>query len=261
MPLLMVAGHQRSGTSIMRILLNSHPEIAVTHEFANLKNIRRSRWYYSMYILRRMMELQARGNEFALFRNDHTSLMENLLFMGRYLVRIQWNRSRVFGFQGAESALHSLFPKRKWVGDKFPDYIWNLKHYASSGKVTCIVMYRDGRDVASSTLVSVRTMWKNRKFIRILDNPEKIANRWVRSIELMERCAGKVIPVRYERLISEPKAVMGEIGSALGVNPEYFPTHLLRPTSVGKHHSLLTDQELGIVQAIAGPTLARLGYS
>jgi Sulfotransferase family len=261
MPLLMVTGHQRSGTTILRILLNSHPEIAVTHEFANLKHLGRSRAYYSAYILRQTVAIGRKGGRFNLFRNEPTSLRQNLVFIGRYLLQIQRTPSWRIGFSGAESALHGLFPNRRWVGDKFPDYIWSLKYFAGCGKLACIVIYRDARDVVSSTLANVRTVWKDRHFVHAFDTPGKVATRWVKSIELMESCAGKIIPIRYERLMSEPKAVADELGRALDVNPAYFPMHILHNASIGKHRTDLEPQALTAVELIAGETLARLGYS
>jgi hypothetical protein len=260
MPLVMITGHQRSGTTILRILLNSHPDIAVTNEFANFKYLCRSRVYYSLYILHQAMRMRSRGRTLNFHRNENTPWWENSLFIGKYLARIQRTRHSYIGFAGAEAALHSLFPKRAWVGDKSPEYIWSLKYYSDTAKITCIVVYRDGRDVVSSSLESVRTEWKNREFIRAFDTAEKVAIRWVKSIEMMEGCAGKIIPVRYEHLISDPKAVMGELGRSLGVNPEYFPIHLLHGASIGKHRDRLARQDLATVETIAGPTLARLGY-
>jgi hypothetical protein len=261
MPLLLVTGHQRSGTTILRILLNSHPEIGVTHEFANLKHLGRSRAFYSAYILRQTVAIGRKGLRFNLFRNEFTPLWKNLLFIGSYLWRIQRTSSRRIGFAGAESALHGLFPGRRWVGDKFPDYIWSLKYFAGSGKITCIVIYRDARDVVNSTLENVRTVWKNRSFVRAFDTPEKVAVRWVKSIELMDECAGKIVPVRYERLMSEPGAVAEDLGRALDVDPACFPVQILHRSSIGKHRAGLDPQSLAAVESIAGETLARLGYS
>jgi hypothetical protein len=261
MPLLMVTGHQRSGTTILRILLNSHPQIAVTHEFANLKYLGRSRAFYSAYILRQTLAVWQRGRRFNFYLNEPTPPWRNILFIGSYLWRIQQTPSWRIGFAGAESALHGLFPGRKWVGDKFPDYIWSLKYFAGCGKITCVVIYRDARDVASSTLENVRTIWKNKRFVHAFDTPEKIARRWVKSIELMEECAGKILTVRYERLMTEPKAVADELGRALEIDPAYFPIHILHPASIGKHRGGLEPQARAAVESIAGAALARLGYS
>ncbi len=261
MPLLLVTGHQRSGTTILRILLNSHPEIAVTNEFANFKYLHRSRFIYSAYILRRLLGCRERGAAYMLHRNEATSWRENARFMASYLIRIQGIRSGRIGFAGAESALRGLFPKKRWLGDKFPDYIWSLRNFSKRTGVRSIVIYRDGRDVVSSALLSARTAWKGRKFAGAFDTPEKNAARWVKSIQLMEECAKGIFSVRYERLMSEPEAVAEELGRELDVDPACFPIHILRGSSVGKHRTGLDPQSLAAVESIAGATLARLGYS
>jgi hypothetical protein len=260
MSLLMITGHQRSGTTILRILLNSHPEIAITNEFANLKYLGRSRVVYSLYILRQAFRMPSRGGTSTFHRNELTSWRENVLFIVKYLALIQRTPSRYIGFLGAGTALHSLFPARKWVGDKFPDYIWSLKYFALQDKLTCIVIYRDARDVVSSSLESSRSDWKDKEFVRAFDTAEKVASRWVKSVELMEQCAGKILPVRYERLISEPRAVMEELGRSLGVDPAYFPIHILHGSSIGKYRDRLSKQDLATVETIAGETLVRVGY-
>jgi hypothetical protein len=261
MPLLMVTGHQRSGTTILRVLLNSHPQIAVTNEFANLKHLGRSRFFYSAYILKQLLRSPFRGSAFSLHRNERTSRLENARFLARYLARLQMERGWTIGFRGAESTLRALFPGKQWVGDKFPDYIWSLRYFSGCGRLRCIVIHRDARDVASSTLEQARTEWRNKNFVHAFDTPEKIARRWVKSIELMEECAGKILVVRYERLITEPKAVAEELGRALDVDPAYFPIHILHPASIGKHRSGLDPRARAEVESIAGAALARLGYS
>jgi hypothetical protein len=260
MPLLMVTGHQRSGTTILRILLNSHPEIAVTNELANFKYIHRSRLLYTVYLLRRLLACRERGPAYMLHRNEETSWRENARFLAAYLIRVQTVRSGRIGFDGAEAALRALLSGSRWVGDKFPDYIWNLRFFAGSGKVRCIVIYRDARDVAHSVLESVRTQWKGRRFARRFNTPQKIAARWMNAVRLMTECSATIHAVRYERLIAEPEAVAGELGRALDVDPAHFPIHLLRDTSVGRHRGRLGGSDLAAVESIAGETLARLGY-
>ncbi len=260
MPSLLLTGHQRSGTTILRILLNSHPEIAVTNELGSLKHLRRSRFFYSLYLTHRLIGIWRRGPFTALHRNEPTSRWENAAFVLRYLIRVQAARSLRIGYEGAENALRALFPGRCWVGDKYPEYVWSLPEFAAAGSLRCIAVYRDGRDVVSSTLESARTAWKGRDFVQALDTPEKAAVRWVKSIRRMEECGGKVLRVRYERLMAEPAACAGELGRALDVDPAFFPIHILHKASVGRHRGRLSGTELASVEAIAGETLARLGY-
>jgi hypothetical protein len=261
MPLLMVTGHQRSGTTILRILLNSHPEIAVTNELANFKYINRSRFIYTAYLLRRLLACRERGPSYMLHRNEETSWRENARFLASYLIRVQATRSGRIGFPAAESAMRALFSGKRWVGDKFPDYIWSLRFFSGTGKIRCIVIYRDARDVALSSLESVRTLWKGRRFAHAFDTPQKIATRWVNAVRRMTECSAAIHTVRYERLIAEPEAVAGELGRALDVDPAHFPVHLLSDSSIGRHRGRLVGADLAAVESIAGDALAQLGYA
>lgn len=48
-----IAGHIRSGTTLLRNLCNSHPDITVTMEFGNFDGLGCSHAAYIRYILRR----------------------------------------------------------------------------------------------------------------------------------------------------------------------------------------------------------------
>ena len=146
------------------------------------------------------------------------------------------------------------------MGDKYPGYVFDLASYVDHECLSCLVVYRDGRDVASSTLRAVRTMWRGLPFTRNIDTVEKIAGRWVFGIEQMLRHEAKVHVVRYEDLVSDPKTVMRGVSEWLGVDPDGFPHAPVRSTSVGKFREGLTASELDTVNEVAGPTLTKLGY-
>jgi hypothetical protein len=260
MPLLLLTGHQRSGTTILRILLNSHPEISITNEFNNLDRVGSDRVTYTVHLLKRIWQLRRRRDNFSPGARNPSPWWGNPYCILRYMLRVQFTPSWRIGFPAAEAGLRSLYPKSRWVGDKYPDYIWDLESYSRSRDLTCMVIYRDGRDVVSSALEKARTTWKSERYGRHFDTAEKVARRWIRAVEIMERCSGRIIRIRYERLIAEPADVAGEIGERLGVDPAFFPVDRIHSASRGKHRSMLTPRELAAVNEIAGPALARLGY-
>jgi hypothetical protein len=260
MPIVLVAGHQRSGTNILRILLNSHPDIAMTNEFANLLEIQRTRVYYSAYIINRLTKIRQKGDLFNLVANEDTPWRDNMVFALKYFLRIQQTFAWRIGSTGVESALHSLLPGKRWVGDKYPDYVWRLGDFSKMSNVKCIAIYRDVRDVVSSSLEKARTSWKGKKFAHVFDAADKVALRWKKSIEIMERSADKILTVKYEDLVSQPQPILDALGRQLQVNPAYFPAHLLHPSSLGKHRNQLSAEQIATVESIAGETMARLGY-
>ncbi|MFN2298886.1 MAG: sulfotransferase family protein [Anaerolineales bacterium] len=261
MPLLLLTGHQRSGTTILRILLNSHPDISITNEFNNLQRVGADRLRYSRHILKRLWHLRERRDNFSSGTDRPSRWWENAWYIFRYLMRIHLSASWRIGYPEAETAMRSLYPGHRWVGDKYPDYIWDLDQHSAARDLTCIVIFRDGRDVVSSALEKARTTWKNKRYARHFDTPEKSATRWVKAIQIMEQCSGGIFSIRYERLVKEPETTARELGDLLGVDPAGFPLKRILDTNIGKHRSLLTAEELAIVERIAGPTLSRLGYT
>jgi hypothetical protein len=159
-----------------------------------------------------------------------------------------------------EAVYRELFPKVKLVGDKWPDYVFSLDKFAEREDVLPIMIYRDCRDVVSSTLKLVRTNWSNQTWTINVNTAEKIAKRWLNIIELIERYRDKVYSIRYEDIIYEPERELEALGKQLGVDPTGFPFKFLRAKSIGKYKTGLTSEEVEDIINTAGPTMARLGY-
>ena len=124
------------------------------------------------------------------------------------------------------------------------------------------MIYRDCRDVTSSTLQRARTEWRKiLLFVRKLNTAEKVAHRWVLAIELMERNRDDLLVVSYEDLVSESEKSLGRISDWLGVDAAGFEIQRISSRSVGNYRHGLTAEELDTVMEIAGPTMSRLGYT
>ncbi len=156
--------------------------------------------------------------------------------------------------------MRSILPWAKVVGDKYPGYIYRLDRMAARPDVRCIVIYRDCRDVVSSTLAMAATAWKNSRFVTAMDTPAKVAARWVRAIAQQERNAGAVLAIRYEDLVTQPGPIVARIGEFLSIDSAGFRQDLVRPTSIGKYKDRLSAEALAEVEAVAGDTMRRLGY-
>jgi hypothetical protein len=69
--------------------------------------------------------------------------------------------------------------------------------------------------------------------------------------------------LRYERLVSEPATVAQELASAIDAPTEPLARALAsaHPSSVGRHRSELSEEQLAEVEDEAGALLAELGYA
>jgi len=167
--------------------------------------------------------------------------------------------------------------KRTWA-EKTPKHVHHIGDMAGvAPDARFICMVRDGRDVALS--IKRRT-----------GDFEDGARRWVRDNEAwltLDRRA-RLLPVRYERLVSEPESEMAHICDFLEIEFEEPMLHpertkkdwylsrrgrqkehearrneqINQPLFNGAHRwrEELSDEDLHRFDTIAGPMLGRLGY-
>jgi hypothetical protein len=232
-------------------MCNQHPQIAMTLEFANFRGLGRRYGGYRRLLQRRWRTIQRKKPE----------QWQEEAFSEAYLRELRRYLGRRIDAAVVGRILQRLFPGATVVGDKYPDYVFMLDDLARDDTLKRIIIYRDCRDVTSSVLVKARTDWKEYRFSKKLDTPEKIARRWIEAIELMESHRDRVFTIRYEDFVQNPGQIAQGLGEYLGVEPSGFPTLHLRTDSVGKYRQGLSPDELDTVLTLAGPVLKRLGYT
>jgi hypothetical protein len=251
MEVVIIGGHQRSGTTILRGMCNRHPKVALTLEFANFRDLGRGYFGYRARLEHRWQTVQ----------KENPRDWQDVTFSKVYRRRLRYYLGRRIDADAIGSIMQRLFPHATVVGDKYPDYVFMLDDLAHDDQLKRIIIYRDCRDVVSSALAKARTDWKPYAFAKKFDTAEKVARRWVTAIELMERHKDRVFVIRYEDFVATPLQTAQRLGEYLGVEPSGFPTEDVRADSVGKHNEGLSRGELETVLAVAGPVLQRLGYT
>ncbi len=254
---LLIGGHVRSGTTLMGNLCNSHPEIALTNEFNYFSGLGKTCAEHSRLLLKRLWWKTIDS------RIGLAGHLRNYAFVARYLFKMRRYRDGVIDVEAIELILRGIFPKARIVGDKTPNYMFLLDKFAATNGLSCLIVFRNCGDVASSTLDRVRTKWYKHSWSQTINTAEKVAKRWVRCIEIMERHRDKIHIIRYEDLVQQARRELEGLGKWLGVDPAGFSESMIcsiRNTSIGKYKSGLTDEELKTVMEVAGPTMARLGY-
>jgi hypothetical protein len=259
---VIIAGQHRSGTSILTLLCNSHPEINFTNEFGNFFELGEPTLSYARSILRRWWS--RRNVPFALAphypkRIKGVFMLQNLLFVSRYLSAIGRQRPGCVDVLTISAALHGLAPQTRIVGDKHPDYVFKLDRLAQVEGLRCIFIYRDPRDLAGSTVSVARQAWRH-WFPAELRQAQYVAGQWVHLMDVVDRLATRVLVIRYEELVTHPQPVLRELGQWLDVDPAGFQCHMLHTRSIGNHRQVLSTQEVADVIAVAGPVMQRLNY-
>lgn len=255
---MVIAGMSRSGTTVLKNLCNTHPDIWITSEFRNflclgaryprhIYKLRRHRWHGLFY-----------PSAYPL--SDAESRVRNVIFFLKYASSLLPHIHKRIDAEVLRQVLHHLQPQKAVVGDKFPYYLWQLERFTQIPNMFPVVIYRDCRDVVYSTLTMVQTRWAKMPFARSLDTPEKIARLWVEGIQMMERCASRAFLIRYEALVTDPAPILKKLEDWLGTKPNGCDYKLVHAASIGKYKQGLSLEQINLIEAIAGETLVRLGY-
>ncbi|HML94689.1 MAG TPA: sulfotransferase [Thermodesulfobacteriota bacterium] len=254
---LVIAGHVRSGTTLLRNICDSHPHISVTNELKYFKGLGNPFTSHCRVLLGRLWGKAMTGDSYSI-------QIANYKFACRYLLNLlRYKRGPVISAPAIGKSLSGAFPGARVVGDKTPEYIFSLDRFASAEGFSCLVIFRDARDVTSSTLQRVRTRWRSQGWTADFDTAEKVALKWMESIEIMERNREKIHIIRYEDLVTRPAPELERLGLWLGVDPGLFPESAvseITDAGIGKYRSGLTEEELSAVTEITGPKMESLGY-
>lgn len=273
-----ILGNPRSGTSLFRLMLNSHPDIAVPPECGFAE------WLYSSY-------------SGAKFDNDLYERALKDVFNSRKFET--WNlsfdnvlsiikKNKPDSYQGFVSCIYIAYAKLldnkscSLVGDKNNYYIKNVDGiddiFPGCKKVFIV---RDGRDVACSYLdIGNKNIVSDYK-PRLTNDIKEIAREWSRSVEVMCEWVEKgAKSIKYEDLVMAPKKTLSEVCGFLDADfsyrmldyhhrndePEEFKAwkgRTFEPIStsgVGRFKADLTESQIEDFELICGNYLDILGY-
>lgn len=262
-PMLILTGHPRSGTELLFELCRAHPDIALTLESGLFRCLGVPASLFQLSTLGRAI---ARRQATIFPLEDTKPTFRQQIRSHRFMAGIARDvAARQKGLLTAAdggAALHRAWPRARIVGEKFPDHVFNLGPLVDAPGMKTIVIERDGRDVVASYLQRLAGGWANLPAFGAWSDAESIARRWVEAVKATERQAGRVLLIRYERLVAEPISELARIAAYLEIDPAGFAATAgrIRSTSVGGHMRRLTDAQREAVMRIAGPVLERRGY-
>jgi Sulfotransferase family len=290
-PAPFVVGVPRSGTTLLRLMLDAHPQLAIPPETNFIPRLVRA---WRRLDRRGASEEDKRAKAFEVLRRHRRWADWNVAEEG---LRRRLARTPLTLGDAARS-LHLEYGERvgkpRW-GDKTPIYLRDMTLIQEAlPEVRFIHLLRDGRDVAVSwTEVS----WGTETVL-------EAAEEWVTRIRKARRSSRRLVPgtyleVRYEDLLAEPERVLrrvsefvelpwdsrmldyhrtagerlsemaGELerrrGAATITADERVSQHSLvaeppREERAGRWRERLSPAERRQVEAVAGRMLGRLGY-
>lgn len=276
MQAILMIGEQRSGSNLLRLILNSSPEIAAPHPPHILQNL--------MPLMPGYGDL-AEATVMARLVDDVCRLVEHNPVPWEGIERFDREEVRSLCRENSLiavfDAIMTIFAQRQgasaWLCKSMQNVRWSRELDACLDKPKFIYLYRDPRDVALSFSKAV-----------IGDkHPYHVSKKWV---ELQELCLGteqmlgqeQVMRVCYEEMTSHPERIIRELCEFLGVKfilqmlefhrsseadrtatKSTLWSNLTRPMMAGNSNKFLRDmpqEHVRIIESVAGPIIDRLGY-
>jgi hypothetical protein len=268
-------GTQRSGSNLLRLMLNQLPEISAPHPPHILKTFFPLLPLYGD--LKREENFKLLATDVCEWVNCNPVPWEGVVFEPHEVIADCRENSLMELFIRIYE-LKAIHDKADFWCCKSMESVYYVSEIEKSGIAPFyIYIYRDGRDVALS-------------FMKAIVGPKHIyhlARKWAeeqkRSHEILEKVgSSRSISVRYEDLIHAPRVVMQSICEKLDVSFsdevfEFFHSeesintansgqmwkNVVKPIMPDNHDKFkreFTEQQLRIFERVAGDMLSHLGY-
>jgi hypothetical protein len=208
-PAPFVVGVGRSGTTLLRLMLDAHPQLAIPAET-----------HFIPELIERATD-GVRDNELAASitraRNWGDFGLDAEEFTGRIAVLDRGGAAAVI------RCFYELYAERRgkprW-GDKTPIYVTSMRRIGCElGEARFVHLIRDGRDVALSR--RKRGMGAGKP---IADAAERWKRRIERARDQARRLRGRYLELRFEDLIDDPEPALRRVCELVGL--EYDPSML-----------------------------------
>ncbi len=200
-PAPFIVGVPRSGTTMLRLMLDAHPQMAIPPE---------------TYFVTNLIEAANGGAD--------ATRLANVLVGHRRWADLDLDEAELrerFGRLGSKptggDAIRAVFGlyaerrgKTRW-GDKTPAYLTNIGEIgAAVEEARFVPLIRDGRDVA----LSILAMPERDRPMRAPDTVDLVATRWRKRIGRARRQAEQLphyIELRYENLVTDPEPALRRV--------------------------------------------------
>ena len=200
---IFIVGSERSGTNLMRVILNSHSNIAIPHPPHILKN------FFRLKLLNNNLEVD---NNFRDLIKDVVKAVE----LHPYPWGIKIDKEKIFNavkernlinifFVIYEQYLESTNKKRWGCKSAFMiNYIAQVRYYYPQAKF--IYMVRDGRDVAASAKKTIFNHYSVYYIAKLWKREQQVGIYWLNRLSESD-----MLLLRYEDLLDDPEGFIESI--------------------------------------------------
>ena len=276
-PYLFIVGCPRSGTTLLRRMVDAHPEIAITRE---------THWIPDVFHAGIGIDGEGRVTSALPAALEAHPKFQKLGVDSTELESLAAARPTYADYVTALFDRYGAAQGKRLVGDKTPGYVRELPLLHSLfPHVRFVHLVRDGRDVALSVLGWSRKTEQFRRHFPIWDeSPVTTAALWWRWHVLLGRAAARGLrpglyhELRYETLVDDPHGACSSLCSFLGVayddamvrfhegrtriEPGLSAKRAWLPATPGlrEWRTEMREEDLEAFEAAAGDALEELGY-
>lgn len=271
---IFIIGTERSGTNLMRLILNSHSNITIPHPPHILKNFFGLEPLYS--------DLKKAGNFKRLIKDVVRSVE-----LHHYPWGVRIDKDKIFRQTKERNLINVFFGiydqylettnKKRW-GCKSTfmiNHVALIRHYYPRAKF--LYMLRDGRDVALSAKNSIFNRYSVYYIAKLWKNEQQTGIYWLNKLSRDD-----IFLIKYEMLLSDPEETVKSICYFLGETYEegmfnFFKSEEAKKSNdisaawkntinpimknnSGKFRTELSKKETDLFEAIAGSELDYFSY-
>ncbi|MGH3319066.1 MAG: sulfotransferase family protein [Streptosporangiaceae bacterium] len=262
----------RSGTTLLRTMLNCHPELAIPRETRFLMEAWQTRATFGDLSDPAHRRRAARW----VFRRGQTRWQRLGVDRRQAIARLVSAPPTIGSLLGTCFLMYAEQRGKPRWGDKRPMYAQHLDAiFAMFPDAQFVNVVRDPR----ATVASIRRLgWSDGDVVP----PTEL---WSRSLRAIDGWRGRLAPdqlleIRYEELVTEPRPTLERVCEFLGLAPEYIEDMLAFHASAdvprNKYHwrvsqpvtassargweKTLRPEEVALVERAAGAAMRRYGY-
>jgi hypothetical protein len=264
-PPFFIVGSARSGTTLLRLMLNAHPEVAVPPE---------SRFIAELWA--GYDEVEVDGLLSKLDANDHFQTWDLPIAAVKYELDDKTFAPYAEVMEAAYQAYAHAHGKRRW-GDKTPRYVRHISLLAALWPdARFIHLIRDGRDVALSyadvpfgpkNAATAAKLWSGRVRAGLRDGRALGGKRYmeINYEDLVEDAEGETKDLcEFLELDFDPGMLDYPEGAEEVVLPRatMYNPHVTKPPEpkLRSWKESMPDDQVEIFEAVAGDVLSELGY-
>lgn len=229
-PMPVIVGVPRSGTTMLRLMLDSHSDLAIPPEtgflglpFSNTETVTRKLFFDQI------THFPTTAPNWSDFGIDNQEFWQGLSILDPFDLSS--------GFRCFYQMYADRFQKRRW-GDKTPGHLYSMTTIQGRlPEAHFVHLIRDGRDVA----LSLQPLW-----FAPTNEIRGLANFWAHGIRQAREQAGRLnhyLEVRYEELVQSPETTLRRICQFLNLPFEagMVEFHKRAPDRLSEHQSRVAN--------------------